>query len=154
MLNTQCYECAKDTNEVIDELGISKMDIVDRVYMGNGKFRCPRCGHILNAESNTYHTIFSIDFEGNLSIIKTTVPRNNLDAFIEDLQCEQDLYHTIPKEPGVYDAEIYCHYYHCGGYEYPDEWDCEIIFFKLQPIELPLVYEKIGRNLKNKRWRY
>ncbi len=136
MVDIRCYECCGDE---FNPLRHQYYNQIDSVYIGNGKFKCPRCDNILNFELNTYHTIIAVDIEGSLSTIKTTVDKEGVDTFIEDLQCFDK---SLLKKAGVYDCEIYWRYFQSGGCEYPDEWDVEIEFFKTEPIKLPVIYEK------------
>ena len=134
MVDTRCYKCVTDANELhdIENFGnyIFYPKYSNMEYQGNGIFECPRCSDILDLSTKTHTTKISRKYDEDGSLYteflqhdeKLINSKGGVEQFEDDM-IELDIFDDIPW--GTYVLEVLWYYYECGVMEGP-EWDVKI----------------------------
>jgi hypothetical protein len=133
MLDTRCYACAENIRTEQNMNG----KLAEKVYQGNGIFKCPWCGDILNLSKDTYKIKIERLYEEDTlytEFLELDPKLNNEDsqyAFKLDMD-ELDIFENI--SIGKYELEILWYYFECGGFE-GEEWDVKIEILSEEELE-------------------
>jgi len=115
MIDTKCYSCFETEN--------GPSDIAETEYIGSGKFKCIRCGDILDLSEKTYVVeIERIIDDGKLFTTFLKLD-DRLKDFAEPEEDIEDLFKSLDK--GKYRCEVYINWYPVC-----DDWDVNVALFE------------------------
>lgn len=141
LLDVRCYDCPDFDPEAMTP-------IPKKEYIGDGKFKCPRCGHVMDLSGDTYklRVRYKEVTEDDESYVDIELldphdarldapynPNHNKDlttgeALLNDMVQEADNDLVQKHRLGVFDIEVFWIWYRCS-YEY-DEWDMDLVVLK------------------------
>ena len=113
-MDTRCYNCFLPSDD--------STDFAVNEYIGSGKFKCTRCGDILDLSEKTY--VVEIERIIDDEKLYTTFLKldNRLKDFAEPEEDIEDLFENL--EEGKYSCDVYINWYYVC-----DDWDCDTALF-------------------------